>query len=72
MVWRLTDDPTLFPDPHYGDEDGLIAIGGDLSPERLANAYCNGIFRGMDSRNVTTYYGGAHSTGSSSSRKRFT
>ena len=44
MVWRLTDDPTLFPDPHYGDEDGLIAIGGDLSPERLANAYCNGIF----------------------------
>lgn len=44
MVWRLTNDPTLFPDPHYGEDDGLIAVGGDLSPERLANAYCNGIF----------------------------
>lgn len=44
MVWRLTDDPTLFPDPYYGDEDGLIAVGGDLSPERLVNAYSNGIF----------------------------
>jgi len=44
MVWRLSDDPTLFPDPYYGDEDGLIAVGGDLSPERLVNAYSNGIF----------------------------
>jgi len=45
MVWRLQDnDPTLFPDPHYGEEDGLIAVGGDLSPERLAFAYSNGIF----------------------------
>lgn len=44
MVWELTEDPTLFPDPHYGEDDGLIAVGGDLSPERLANAYCNGIF----------------------------
>ena len=44
MVWRLTDDPNLFPDPHYGDEDGLIAVGGDLSPERLVAAYSNGIF----------------------------
>ena len=43
MVWRLTDDPALFPDPHYGD-DGLVAVGGDLSPERLANAYSNGFF----------------------------
>lgn len=44
MVWQLTDDPTLFPDPHYGEVDGLIAVGGDLSPERLVNAYSNGIF----------------------------
>ncbi|MDO5446784.1 MAG: leucyl/phenylalanyl-tRNA--protein transferase [Prevotellaceae bacterium] len=44
MVWRLTDDPTLFPDPHYGEDDGLVAVGGDLSPERLANAYSNGFF----------------------------
>lgn len=44
MVWELTDDPTLFPDPHYGDDDGLIAVGGGLSPERLVMAYSNGIF----------------------------
>ena len=44
MVWRLTDNPALFPDPHYGEEDGLIAVGGDLSPERLANAYSIGFF----------------------------
>lgn len=44
MVWRLTDNPSLFPDPRYGDDDGLIAIGGDLSPERLTVAYMNGIF----------------------------
>lgn len=44
MVWQLTDDPTLFPDPYYGEPDGLIAVGGDLTPERLTIAYCNGIF----------------------------
>lgn len=45
MLFRLLDDkPNIFPDPHYGEEDGLIAIGGDLSPERLITAYNNGIF----------------------------
>lgn len=45
MIWRLLEDkPNIFPDPHYGEEDGLIAIGGDLSPERLIAAYNNGIF----------------------------
>ena len=45
MIWRLPEDkPNIFPDPHYGEEDGLIAVGGDLSPERLIAAYNNGIF----------------------------
>lgn len=44
MIWQLSEDPHLFPDPHYGEADGLIAVGGDLSPERLAVAYMNGIF----------------------------
>lgn len=44
MVWQLTENPTLFPDPHYGEKDGLIAVGGDLSVERLVFAYSNGIF----------------------------
>lgn len=33
-----------FPDPSLADEDGLLAIGGDLSPERLVLAYQTGIF----------------------------
>ncbi len=33
-----------FPIPHYGDEDGCFAIGGDLSIDRLLLAYSNGIF----------------------------
>lgn len=44
MIYELTDDPELFPDPHYGEPDGLLAIGGDLSPRRLYSAYNLGIF----------------------------
>lgn len=33
-----------FPDPHYGEPDGLIAVGGDLSIDRLLLAYSYGIF----------------------------
>ncbi len=33
-----------FPSPDEATDTGLIAIGGDLSPERLVNAYRNGIF----------------------------
>jgi leucyl/phenylalanyl-tRNA---protein transferase len=37
---------TPFPPPSYAlsEPNGLIAIGGDLSPERLINAYQSGIF----------------------------
>lgn len=34
----------VFPHPSLAGEDGLLAIGGDLSPERLLLAYANGIF----------------------------
>lgn len=44
MVFQLTDDPTLFPNPYHGEDDGLIAVGGDLSQERLTNAYAKGFF----------------------------
>lgn len=33
-----------FPDPRKADKDGLLAAGGDLTPERLLLAYRNGIF----------------------------
>jgi leucyl/phenylalanyl-tRNA--protein transferase len=43
MIFRL-DDRLLFPDPSLAEEDGLLAVGGDLSTERLLLAYGNGIF----------------------------
>ncbi|MBP3717441.1 MAG: leucyl/phenylalanyl-tRNA--protein transferase [Paludibacteraceae bacterium] len=43
MVFRL-DDEVVFPDPCLADDDGLLAVGGDLSPERLVLAYSLGIF----------------------------
>lgn len=33
-----------FPHPFSAEEDGLLAVGGDLSPERLLLAYRSGIF----------------------------
>lgn len=43
MVYQLTNRLS-FPDPHYGDPDGMLAVGGDLSIDRLLLAYSNGIF----------------------------
>ncbi len=42
-VFRLTDE-LIFPDPSHAVSGGLLAVGGDLSPERLLLAYANGIF----------------------------
>lgn len=42
-VYQLNKE-LWFPDPHLGDEDGLVAIGGDLSIDRLLLAYSNGFF----------------------------
>lgn len=33
-----------FPDPNLADAEGLLAVGGDLQPERLMTAYSMGIF----------------------------
>jgi leucyl/phenylalanyl-tRNA--protein transferase len=43
MIFRL-DERVLFPDPELAEPDGLLAVGGDLSTERLLLAYQNGIF----------------------------
>ncbi len=44
MVFRLPDDKVVFPNPKLADPDGLLAIGGNLSIERILLAYQNGIF----------------------------
>ena len=41
-VYQLPEE-LIFP-PVDGAEDGIVAIGGDLSPERLLLAYHSGIF----------------------------
>ena len=42
-VYMLPEEP-VFPAPSEAEPDGLIALGGDLSPLRLLNAYAEGIF----------------------------
>lgn len=44
MVFRLPEDELFFPNPELADLDGFLAVGGDLSTERLLLAYENGIF----------------------------
>jgi leucyl/phenylalanyl-tRNA---protein transferase len=38
------DNDLVFPPVHLAEPDGLLAMGGDLSPERLLLAYRRGIF----------------------------
>jgi leucyl/phenylalanyl-tRNA--protein transferase len=42
-VYRLGRE-ARFPDPREAEPDGLVAVGGDLGPERLLAAYAHGIF----------------------------
>ncbi|WP_316795816.1 leucyl/phenylalanyl-tRNA--protein transferase [Pedobacter agri] len=44
MFFQLLEDDYSFPDPSLAEADGLLAIGGDLSVDRLLSAYSNGIF----------------------------
>ena len=43
MVWML-DERHWFPDPHGARADGLLAVGGNLSPSRLLLGYRHGVF----------------------------
>ncbi len=43
-MYVLGPEVTDFPPPNSSDEDGVIAIGGDLRPERLVEAYRRGVF----------------------------
>ena len=44
MIYQLNDDDCFFPPADHANKDGLLAFGGDLSPQRLIMAYANGIF----------------------------
>jgi len=43
VFFQLTPQ-LIFPNPALADEDGLLAVGGDLSEQRLVLAYSLGIF----------------------------
>ena len=44
MVYFLDKNIIAFPDPKEAEQDGLLAVGGDLTPEWLLTAYSYGIF----------------------------
>lgn len=44
MAVYLLSEELIFPNPSHAGNDGLLAVGGDLRPERLILAYRNGIF----------------------------
>ncbi|NET33598.1 MAG: leucyl/phenylalanyl-tRNA--protein transferase [Cyanothece sp. SIO1E1] len=43
-VFWLDEAELVFPHPSLADPSGVLALGGDLRPERLLLAYQNGIF----------------------------
>jgi len=43
MIFQL-DERLVFPNPELAEPDGLLALGGDLSADRLLLAYAHGIF----------------------------
>lgn len=44
MAIFALDHQLIFPAPYLAEEDGLLAVGGDLSAQRLLLAYSCGIF----------------------------
>lgn len=56
MIFRLDPHSLSFPDPALAEPDGLLAIGGDLQPERLVAAYRQGIFPWYDDTTPILWY----------------
>lgn len=56
MIFGIPKDNLIFPDPHLGEEDGLLCVGGDLRVERLLLAYEHGIFPWFSWREKTEPY----------------
>ena len=52
----LLSKDLVFPPVHLADKDGLLAIGGDLSLERLLLAYKSGIFPWYNPREPIIWY----------------
>jgi len=57
MIYALSDEIISFPPVEHAEPDGLLAIGGDLSPERLLLAYRSGIFPWYSENSQFSYLG---------------
>lgn len=55
-VFRLDPDDITFPPPWMAEPGGLLAIGGDLGPDRLITAYQNGIFPWFEEDGLFYWY----------------
>jgi leucyl/phenylalanyl-tRNA--protein transferase len=55
-VYFLHPDLYVFPHPEMADENGILAIGGDLDPERVLTAYRFGIFPWYDEDDPITWW----------------
>lgn len=44
IIYTLPEDQIVFPDPLHCESPDIIAVGGNLEPDRVAFAYQNGIF----------------------------
>lgn len=53
---RWLDHTFTFPKTNTATEEGIVALGGDLHPERLLNAYKNGIFPWFDEESVIMWW----------------
>ena len=56
MSLFILDKQLFFPPVEDAEEDGMFAIGGDLSTERLLLAYRNGIFPWYNEDQPITWY----------------
>lgn len=55
VIFRLNKD-LIFPPPHLAEENGLLAVGGDLSIQRLILAYSMGIFPWFSEESPILWY----------------
>ena len=55
-IYFLHPDFHVFPHPEMADKNGIIAIGGDLDPDRLLTAYRFGIFPWYDEDDPITWW----------------
>lgn len=54
MIWL--SEKIAFPPHESATEEGIIALGGDLSPKRLIHAYQRGIFPWYSERDPIVWY----------------